>query len=220
MAMTQPLAFDIFWSMRSSYCYLSLDRTMDIRRRWNADANLRVVYPIAVRNPDFFSTVSSHYRSYHTLDSQRVSEFHGIPYRRPVPDPILQNMDTNEIAPEQPHARRLTRLAAAAQEQGKALEFQDQVMRLLWDGKTDNWNKGTHLADAIARAGLDADILMQAVDATPEHFDALIERNQEAQARAGHGGVPLFTFDGEPFFGQDRIEMLVWRMKQKGLTPR
>lgn len=218
--MTQPLAFDIFWSMRSPFCYLSLDRIMDIRRRWTADANLRIVYPMAVRNPGFFTAVSSHYRPYLLRDSQRVAEFHGIPFRRPVPDPILQNIETNEFAAEQPHIRRLTRLGAAAQEQGKALEFQDQVMRLLWDGKTDNWNEGAHLADAIARAGLDADALMQAVDTTPEHFDALIEQNEDAHERAGHGGVPLFSFNGEPFFGQDRIDILVWRMKQNGLTLR
>jgi hypothetical protein len=28
------------------------------------------------------------------------------------------------------------------------------------------------------------------------------------------------VFQGEPFFGQDRIELLVWRMKQHGLRPR
>ncbi len=218
--MTQLLPFDVFWSMRSSYCYLSLDRILEIRQRWQVEINLRVVYPIAVRNPGFFSTVSKYYRSYHTLDSQRVSEFYGIPYRRPVPDPIVQDMETNEIAREQPHVRRLTRLAAGAGEQGKGLEFQEQVMRLLWDGKTDNWNQDAHLPDAIARAGLDAQALMRAVDANPERFDAIIERNQQAQAEAGHAGVPLFVFEGEPFFGQDRIEMLLWRMKQKGLSHR
>jgi hypothetical protein len=28
------------------------------------------------------------------------------------------------------------------------------------------------------------------------------------------------VFEGEPFFGQDRIDVLVWRMKQKGLRSR
>jgi len=28
------------------------------------------------------------------------------------------------------------------------------------------------------------------------------------------------VFDGEPFFGQDRIDMAVWRMQQKGLVAR
>jgi hypothetical protein len=29
--------------------------------------------------------------------------------------------------------------------------------------------------------------------------------------------VPLMVFEGEPFHGQDRIDLLVWRMRQKGL---
>jgi len=28
------------------------------------------------------------------------------------------------------------------------------------------------------------------------------------------------VFDGEPFFGQDRIDVAVWRMQQKGLVER
>jgi hypothetical protein len=28
------------------------------------------------------------------------------------------------------------------------------------------------------------------------------------------------AFQGEPFFGQDRIELLVWRLKQHGLAER
>ena len=44
--------------------------------------------------------------------------------------------------------------------------------------------------------------------------------NQVALEIAGHWGVPTLVVDGEPFFGQDRIEMAKWRMEQKGLRPR
>ena len=37
---------------------------------------------------------------------------------------------------------------------------------------------------------------------------------------AGHWGVPTMVFDGEPFFGQDRLDLLVWRMRQAGLQER
>jgi 2-hydroxychromene-2-carboxylate isomerase len=30
--------------------------------------------------------------------------------------------------------------------------------------------------------------------------------------------VPLFVFEHEPFFGQDRLEHMIWRMRQHGLT--
>jgi len=32
--------------------------------------------------------------------------------------------------------------------------------------------------------------------------------------------VPTCAFEGEPFFGQDRIDVLQWRLQQKGLQLR
>lgn len=129
-------------------------------------------------------------------------------------------METNAIAPEQPTIFRLTRLGQAAVMAGKGLEFLDQVSRLLWDGGVDGWDRGSHLADAMGRAGLDADALELDIAADPAKYDAAIEDNQVAHKAAGHWGVPLMTFDGEPFFGQDRVEVLLWRMREKGLTER
>ena len=39
-------------------------------------------------------------------------------------------------------------------------------------------------------------------------------------APAGHWGVPTMVFEGEPFFGQDRLDVLLWRLKQNGLKER
>ena len=214
------LKIDVYWSMRSPFCYLALDRILTIRKQYDVEVDLRVVYPMAIRNPDFFKTAPSHYRTYHLRDSNRVAEFLDIPYRRPIPDPIVQDMETNEVAEEQPHIHALTRLAVAATEAGKGLEFQDQVMRLLWDGRTNNWHEGNHLSKAIARAGLNPDALKQAIEMDPDRYEAAIEENQAEQAAAGHSGVPLFVFLGEPFFGQDRFDILIWRMRQSGLAYR
>ncbi len=68
---------------------------------------------------------------------------------------------------------------------------------------------GLNLAELDAEAIADAEAL-----------DAEIHTNQAALEAAGHWGVPTFVFDGEPFFGQDRIEMALWRMQQKGLQRR
>ncbi len=214
------LTFDLYWSMRSPFCYLALDRVLALRAHYDLLVNLRVVYPMAIRNPEFFRNAPKHYRSYHLRDSNRVAEFLGIPYRRPIPDPIVQDMDSNAIALEQPYIHMLTRLAQAAAEAGQGLEFQDQAMRLLWDGRTDNWDQGAHLSSAITRAGLNPEGLRRAVTLDPEHYDTAIAENQAAHAAAGHNGVPLFVFQGEPFFGQDRLDLLVWRMQQCGLLHR
>jgi 2-hydroxychromene-2-carboxylate isomerase len=123
-------------------------------------------------------------------------------------------------APEQPHIHRLTRLGVLAAEVGRGLPFIDEVSRLIWSGKVDGWHEGDHLADAAARAGLDLRALDADAEREAERLDAAIARNQKDLEAAGHWGVPTMVFEGEPFFGQDRIELLVWRMKQKGLRSR
>ena len=36
----------------------------------------------------------------------------------------------------------------------------------------------------------------------------------------GGRGVPTLVFENEPFFGQDRLDLLLWRLKQSGLKKR
>jgi len=208
---------DVFWSFRSPYCYLALDRVLDLSRTYAVEVQIRPVYPIAVRNPDFFRTVNPKYRRYHLRDSRRMAEYLGVPYRRPVPDPIRQDMETNEIAAEQPYIARLTRLGAAAQEAGRSLQFVDHVARLLWDGSVDGWDEGEHLAQAMDAAGLDGRATEAEVERNPERYEKIIENNQQAHDESDHWGVPTFVFGGETFFGQDRVEVLAWRIRQAGV---
>jgi 2-hydroxychromene-2-carboxylate isomerase len=140
--------------------------------------------------------------------------------RFPRPDPIVQSMKTLEVAAEQPRIRRLTRLGAAAQEAGRGLAFIDEVSRMLWGGKVNEWDQGDHFAEAAARAGFDLATLDAMITAEPDRYEAIIAQNDQSHARSGHWDVPTFVFDGEPFFGQDRIDLLVWRLKQKGLIER
>ena len=61
---------------------------------------------------------------------------------------------------------------------------------------------------------------MDAAIADPAANDADIDANQHALAAAGHWGVPTFVFEGEPFFGEDRIDTLRWRLGKVGLARR
>ena len=129
-------------------------------------------------------------------------------------------METNAIAISQPYIFKLTRMGMAATLAGGGLDFLDQVSRILWDGTVDDWDKGTHLVDAVTRAGLDHDALARQIETEPDHLDALIKRNQEAHDVVGHWGVPTMVFRGEPFFGQDRVDLLRWRVEQSGVATR
>ena len=215
-----PLSIDVFWSFRSPYSYLATPRLVRLSAEYDLDVAVRPVLPIAVRLPTFFKQVNPLWPPYLLRDTMRIAQYLGIDYGWPRPDPIIQDGITREVAAEQPYIYRLTRLGIAAVERGRGLAFIDQVSRVIWSGKVVGWHEGPHLAEASARAGLDLAELDAAIGADPAHFDAIIADNQGALEAAGHWGVPTMVFEGEPFFGQDRIDLLVWRMLQRGLRRR
>ena len=51
-------------------------------------------------------------------------------------------------------------------------------------------------------------------------LDAEVAANQAALEAAGHWGVPTLVFNGEPFFGQDRIDLAIAKMQSAGLETR
>ena len=214
------LQVQLYYSFRSPYSYLALPRTMRLVAEYDLAVEVRPVYPLAVRDPTFFKRTNPKFARYVVMDSTRVAQAEGIPFRFPRPDPIAQNMETLEVAPEQPRIRRVTRLAAAAQMRGQSLAFTWEVARVLWDGSVNQWHEGDHIARAVARAGLDPDALEAEATENTSACEARIAENEAAHAASGHWGVPTFVFEGEPFLGQDRIDLLLWRLKQKGLRVR
>jgi 2-hydroxychromene-2-carboxylate isomerase len=214
------LAYDLFWSFRSPYSYLITHRLVALERDFDVKGNVRPVYPLAVRTPEFFDGRDPLWYSYLQLDIRREAEFLGLPIRWPRPDPVFMDTATRTYPKEQPHIHRLTRLGAAAQADGRSLPFVGAISRVLWDGTVKGWNEGDHLARAAAAAGLDLPTMDAAVAADPDRYEAIIAGNEKDHAASGHWGVPTFVFENEPFFGQDRIDLLIWRMQDKGLTRR
>ncbi len=146
------LSFDVYWSFRSPYSYLATGRLVELGRDFDVDVRVKVVLPIAVRNPEFFRAVNPLWPPYLMRDTMRIAERHGIAYRWPRPDPVVQNIATREIAQEQPYIWRLSRLGIEATDRGRGLAFIDQVSRILWDGSVAGWNEGDHLAQAARRS--------------------------------------------------------------------
>ena len=211
---------DLFFSFRSPYSYLAVGRYRALSAEYDLTIALRTVLPIAIRDPSILFTGSPNVGRYIFIDAARSAQMLGIPYRWPRPDPVVQNLATREIAQEQPYIHRLCRMGQAAERRGRGLAFADEVSRVIWSGTVDDWHEGDHLRDAAARAGLDlADLDAEAQDDAAA-LDAEIAANQAALEAAGHWGVPTLVFEGEPFFGQDRIAMAQWRMEQKGLVRR
>lgn len=206
---------DLFWSFRSPYSYLAVPGAIRLEEDFRVKVAFRPVLPLAVRDPSFFSPDNVKRAKYIIVDWPRRAEMLGVPHAWPSPDPIVQDMKNFKIADEQPYIHRLTYLGVEAERRGRGLPFAQEVSRLIFGG-TREWHLGEHLAQAAQRAGLEL-AAMDAAIADPASHRARVEENQKALAEAGHWGVPTFVFNGEPFFGEDRIETLRWRLGKHGL---
>lgn len=212
--------FDFHFSFRSPYSYLAMPLIERLQAQYDARANMRIVRPIAVRIPGFFQKVNPLWPPYLAKDTKRIAEMNSIPYRWPRPDPIVQDRETREVAKDQPFIMRVSRLGTLATERGKGFEFVRSASHMMWSGEAEGWHEGGRLEACADTVGLNGAALERDAAADAARLDAIIEANENGQTTAGHWGVPLFVFEGEPFFGQDRIDHLLWRMKQRGLKER
>lgn len=101
--------------------------------------------------------------------------------------------------------------AAIEHDARRALEFTSAVMRARWAEERDIAEPST-LAACAERAGLPADALAARAEA-PEitvRYDAV---TQEAIDRHVFG-TPWYVVDGEPFWGQDRLDFVARKLAQ------
>lgn len=108
------------------------------------------------------------------------------------------------------------RLVIAQQERG---EDPDPFIRLcysaIWREDKDLADEAV-LRDLLARAGRDADELMARAESGA--IKARYESNTGEAVESGVFGAPCYIYQGEHFWGQDRIEMLD-RAVQSGRAP-
>jgi len=206
---------DVFWSFRSPYSYLVTPDLLRLRADYDVSVVLRPVLPIALRaKASVFDAKDKKRPRYIGMDSHRRAAFLGMPMTWPSPDPAVQNMETFEVPKEQPLIWRMTGLGVEAERRGKGIDFAFHASALIWSG-TQDWDTGDHLARATAQAGLDLAEMEAALNR--DKVEVEVEKNHDLLEAAGHWGVPTMVFEGEPFFGQDRIDTLRWRLDQANL---
>ena len=210
-------SIDVYWSFRSPYSYLATPDLFRLREDFEVEVRLRPVLPIAVRTKETLFTGDQRRVKYIIIDAFRRAEILGMKFARPSPDPIVQDMATFEVSDDQPYIYRLTGLGIEAEKRGKGVDLAYHVSHLIWSGEP-NWNEGDKLAKAVERAGLDLAELDAAIAANDPMPD--IEANHAALEAAGGWGVPTMVFNDEPFFGQDRIDTLRWRLGKSGVSKR
>ncbi len=205
---------EVFYSLQSDYCYFLLDRLIGLAKK-DIDVIIRPVLGGVLRVPERYQDRDELEQRYFHIDTARTAAYLGLPYAYPDPSPIQFKPDSLWLPEEeQPLNEYLYRLYVGAMHAGSGLEFLDKVGRVLWDGSTPGWDNGDHLAVAMIAAGLELDGVLTA---TPWHkAKRVLSANAQEMINTGHWGVPLMVYHDEPFYGQDRFDQMIWRMRLEG----
>jgi len=215
------MKIDLYFSYRSPYSYLILPRMLKLKEKYDIEINFKVVYPIAIRMPEWFEGKNFFtFFFFKMIDMRLQAKKLGIPFTSKLkPDPIRQNIMTGKISSHQPYIFDICHLGQMAQMKGVGMEFAFEVSSLIFGG-VENWNTDENLSEAAKKVGLDLIQLRESVNVHEEEIIEQIKQNQVDQLNAGHHGVPLTVIGDKYFFGQDQFDKIMETLKENGLKER
>ena len=215
------MKIDLYFSYRSPYSYLILPRMLKLKEKYDIEINFKVVYPIAIRMPEWFEGKNFFtFFFFKMIDMRLQAKKLGIPFTSKLkPDPIRQNIMTGKISSHQPYIFDICHLGQMAQMKGVGMEFAFEVSSLIFGG-VENWNTDENLSEAAKKVGLDLIQLRESVNVHEEEIIGQIKQNQVDQLNAGHHGVPLTVIGDKHFFGQDQFDKIMRTLKENGLKER
>ena len=185
---------EFFWSARSPYSYLALERAYTFADRHGIALTLRPVLPMVMRG----LSVPLRKRLYILDDAKREADLLGIPFGW-ICDPLGSGVE------------RIYALLDVARQYGRESTFVRAVSRAVW-------SRGLHVASdrgmaSIAReVGLPWSACRRALPS--DHWRAEVQANQDALIAAGHWGVPTLRLADTVVWGQDRFWVLEQAMQQ------
>ncbi len=101
-----------------------------------------------------------------------------------------------------------------AKEEGRALPFMLAAYRARFV-KGMNISEDEVLCDVAVDAGLDADAALVAADSADLRARSILELEKTLETDRPFG-VPFFVFRDEPFWGQDRVDLLIEAVRDAG----
>ena len=193
---------DLYFSYRSPYSYLILPRMLKLKNEHNIDVNFKIVYPIAIRLPEFFKNKNLIYFVSLKNDAKKKARKLNMSLNLPPkPDPIKQNTITGKISDHQPYIFDICHMGQLMCNRGKGIEFAYELSKLIWNVKS--WNNDDLLEPLFAEFGEDLGEVRESIKSNEKSLIEEIEMNQLDQKEAGHHGVPLNVYKGKYYFGQD-----------------
>ncbi len=194
---------DYYDSMSSPWTYLGHLRFLALARRFglavrHKPMDLLKVWSVSGGLP--LKQRARQRQAYRHQELRRWREFLDIPCNvEPAFHPVAD--------------RRACYLAIAATQQGLDWEkLSHALLRAVW---VEERNIADHptLAAIAGECGMDGTSLLEATENAAVHAE--YAANTDEAMALGVFGAPTYVFDGELFWGQDRLDMLEWRLAQK-----
>ncbi len=200
----RPRVLEMFYSFRSPYSYLAVDRAFALAQRHGLEFVLRPVAPMVERGVP----APRIKRTYIVADAAREARNLGVPFGR-IRDPLGEAV------------RRCLALVAPADWAGKLREWLLSAGRAIWAEGID-LTVDAAFATVARRAGLDTGSLNQWL--ADDAWQRVVDANASRLRQLGLWGVPSFHLhdgsgrDGVVAWGQDRFWLLERALAQEGET--
>ncbi|NNF15189.1 MAG: hypothetical protein HKN70_00510, partial [Gammaproteobacteria bacterium] len=191
LAGIQGKRLDVFFSFRSPYSYLAIERLQELKRCVGIEICLRPVMPMVQRNVP----LSVEKRNYILRDAARIARRHQLPFGR-VCDPLGPGID---------NCMKLFYYASGKQQE---LDMVQHVMRGIWS-QGEDVSKERVLRRLSKQVGLSWETACAHSDeaALREH----LQKNHQQLDLLGLWGVPTFAVTDATnhlhsvYWGQDRL---------------
>jgi len=194
---------DYYDSMSSPWTYLGHLRFVELARRYgltirHKPMDLLKVWSVSGGLP--LKQRAQQRQAYRHQELRRWSELLHLPCNlEPAHHPVAD--------------RRACYMVIAATQRGLDwIKLSHAILRAVWAEDRDIADHATLVAIANEQ-GLDGKGLLAATEDAAVQSE--YQSNTEEAMKIGVFGAPTYVFDGELFWGQDRLQMLEWRLTQK-----
>lgn len=180
---------DYYFSFRSPYSYLSMQRTFDVANAFGIELRMRPVLPMVMRG----LPVPRNKLRYIVFDANREAQRLGVPFGKPH-DPVGAGVE------------RCMAVFSYARSQGKDRVFMLAAASGIWSRAVDvSTDEG--LQSVTEQSGLFWPDVQKAL--ADDSWRAEADANRQSLTEAGLWGVPVYVFGDTALWGQDRDWLLV-----------
>ena len=208
--MTAKPTLEFFYDCSSPWTYFAFTRIIPMMEQLALPIRWRPILVGGVFNAvnqevykareAMFSSSGSPRLNYYIKDMQDWARLCGVRAEMPEGHPI------NSV--------KAMRGAFYAEQQGLIVPYSRAVFEAYWDSESPNIADDEVLGAICTRVGLDSEAFFSAI--TSQHYKDLLRQNtDELIARGGYGSPTLFINSDDMYFGNDRLELVESRLKQR-----